>query len=193
MKKNKQDTPIVEEDITLNEEQAEEQSNCECDTTDEEQAEEAEADECEALKQRLAEANDKYLRLAAEFDNFRKRTLKEKADLILNGGEKVLVSILPVIDNLERALSTMETASADIKPVKEGVELIHQQILKVLATHGVSQMEPIGEPLNTDYHEAIAMLPAADEEAKGKIIDCVEKGYTMGEKVIRHAKVAVAQ
>ena len=140
----------------------------------------------------LEEWNDKYLRLSAEFDNFRKRTMKEKAELILNGGEKVIASILPVVDDLERALTTMDTAT-DVAAVKEGVELICQKFLKTLSTQGVSQIETIDQELNTDYHEAIAMVPSPTEEGKGKIVDCLEKGYLLGEKVVRHAKVVVGQ
>lgn len=140
----------------------------------------------------LADMNDKYLRLSAEFDNFRKRTLKEKAELILNGGEKAIVSFLPVLDDLERALENMGKAT-DVAAVKEGVDLIYQKFLKTLAQNGVKPIETAGQALDTDYHEAIALVPAPDEEEKGKIIDCVQKGYTLNEKVIRHAKVVVGQ
>ena len=153
----------------------------------------------EKLTQELAKANeqieeqkDKYLRLSAEFDNYRKRTLKEKAELILNGGEKSLSSILPIVDDFERALKNMETAT-DVAAVKEGVELIYQKFMSVLAQNGVKVIETKEKPLDTDYHEAIAVIPAPDEALKGKILDCVQTGYTLNDKVIRHAKVVVGE
>ena len=153
----------------------------------------------EKLAQELEEANkvieeqkDKYLRLSAEFDNYRKRTMKEKAELILNGGEKSLSSILPVVDDFERAIKTMETAT-DVNAVKEGVELIYNKFMAVLAQNGVKVIETKDQPLDTDYHEAIAVIPAPSEAQKGKILDCVQTGYTLNDKVLRHAKVVVGE
>ena len=147
----------------------------------------------EKLEKELEEAQkDKYLRLSAEFDNYRKRTVKEKAELILNGGEKSIKSILPVIDDMERALTTMETAT-DVNAVKEGVELIYNKFLSILSQDGVKVIETKDQPLDTDYHEAIAVIPAPTEEQKGKILDCVQTGYTLNGKVIRHAKVVVGE
>lgn len=140
----------------------------------------------------IEEQKDKYLRLSAEFDNYRKRTMKEKAELILNGGEKSISSILPVIDDFERAIKTMETAK-DVKAVKEGVELIYNKFMATLAQNGVKVIETKDQPLDTDYHEAIAVIPAPSEEQKGKILDCVQTGYTLNDKVIRHAKVVVGE
>jgi len=140
----------------------------------------------------IEEQKDKYLRLSAEFDNYRKRTMKEKAELILNGGEKSISSILPVIDDFERAIKTMETAK-DVKAVKEGVELIYNKFMAVMAQNGVKVIETKDQPLDTDYHEAIAVIPAPSEEEKGKILDCVQTGYTLNDKVIRHAKVVVGE
>ena len=140
----------------------------------------------------IEEQKDKYLRLPAEFDNYRKRTMKEKAELILNGGEKSISSILPVIDDFERAIKTMETAK-DVKAVKEGVELIYNKFMAVMAQNGVKVIETKDQPLDTDYHEAIAVIPAPSEEQKGKILDCVQTGYTLNDKVIRHAKVVVGE
>ena len=140
----------------------------------------------------IEEQKDKYLRLSAEFDNYRKRTMKEKAELILNGGEKSISSILPVIDDFERAIKTMETAK-DVKAVKEGVELIYNKFMAVMAQNGVKVIETKDPPLDTDYHEAIAVIPAPSEEQKGKILDCVQTGYTLNDKVIRHAKVVVGE
>ncbi len=148
--------------------------------------------ELEEAQTAIEEQKDKYLRLSAEFDNYRKRTIKEKAELILNGGEKSISSILPVIDDFERAIKTMETAK-DVSAVKEGVELIYNKFMAVLAQNGVKVIETKAQPLDTDYHEAIAVIPAPSEEQKGKILDCVQTGYTLNDKVIRHAKVVVGE
>lgn len=148
--------------------------------------------ELEKAQTTIQEQQDKYLRLSAEFDNYRKRTMKEKAELILNGGEKSLSSILPVVDDFERAIKTMETAT-DVNAVKEGVELIYNKFMAVLGQNGVKVIETKDQPLNTDYHEAIAVIPAPTEEQKGKILDCVQTGYTLNDKVIRHAKVVVGE
>ena len=153
----------------------------------------------EKLAQELEEANkvieeqkDKYLRLSAEFDNYRKRTMKEKAELILNGAEKTISSILPIVDDFERALKNMETAT-DVSAVKEGVELIYNKFMSVLGQDGVKVIETKEKPLDTDFHEAIAVIPAPDKSLKGKILDCVQTGYTLNDKVIRHAKVVVGE
>lgn len=153
----------------------------------------------EKLAQELEEANkvieeqkDKYLRLSAEFDNYRKRTMKEKAELILNGAEKTISSILPIVDDFERALKNMETAT-DVAAVKEGVELIYNKFMSVLGQDGVKVIETKDKPLDTDFHEAIAVIPAPDKSLKGKILDCVQTGYTINDKVIRHAKVVVGE
>ena len=148
--------------------------------------------ELEEAKKTIEEQKDKYLRLSAEFDNYRKRTLKEKAELIKNGGEKAISSILPVLDDLERALQNIQK-SDDIKAIYDGIELIYQKFLKGLSHEGLEKMEPVGETFNTDYHEAIALVPATEEEQKGKILDRVQTGYKLNDKVIRHAKVVVAQ
>ncbi|WP_294536036.1 nucleotide exchange factor GrpE [uncultured Bacteroides sp.] len=153
----------------------------------------------EELEQELAKAQetiedqkDKFLRLSAEFDNYRKRTMKEKAELVLNGGEKCLGSILPIVDDFERAIKTMERAT-DVNAVKEGVELIYTKFINVLGQNGVKIIETKELPLNTDFHEAIAVIPAPAEELKGKILDCVQTGYTLNDKVLRHAKVVVGE
>ena len=148
--------------------------------------------ELEKAQEEIEEQKDKYLRLSAEFDNYRKRTMKEKAELILNGGEKSLSSILPVVDDLERAIKTMETAT-DVNAVKEGVELIYNKFMAVLAQNGVKVIETKDQPLDTDYHEAMAVIPAPSEAQKGKILDCVQTGYTLNDKVLRHAKVVVGE
>ncbi len=158
----------------------------------EQSPEENPASETEELGKQLEEQKDKYLRLAAEFDNYRKRTLKEKAELILNGGEKTISSFLPVIDDFERAIKNMETAT-DVSAVKEGVELIYNKFISVLAQNGVKIIETQDRSLDTDFHEAVAVIPAPEDSLKGKILDCVQTGYTLNEKVIRHAKVVVGE
>lgn len=146
----------------------------------------------EAAKATIEEQKDKYLRLSAEFDNYRKRTLKEKAELIKNGGEKAISAILPILDDLERALQNMQKAD-DVKAMYEGIDLIYQKFLKGLSQEGLQKMEPVGEAFDTDYHEAVALVPAPSEDQKGKVLDCVQTGYKLNDKVIRHAKVVVAQ
>lgn len=148
--------------------------------------------EIEKLNAQIEEDKDKYLRLSAEFDNYRKRTMKEKAELILNGGEKSITSLLPIIDDMERAVKTTETAT-DISAIKEGIDLIYNKFISVLGQNGVKVIETKDQPLDTDYHEAIAVVPAPSEELKGKILDTVQTGYTMNDKVIRHAKVVVGE
>jgi molecular chaperone GrpE len=130
------------------------------------------------------------LRLVVEFDNYRKRTIKEKAELILNGAEKTITAILPILDDMERALKNMDKME-DVAAVKEGVDLIFQKFVKVLGEQGVKKIETENADFNTDLHEAIAQVPAPSDEMKGKIIDCVKTGYTLNEKVIRHSQVAV--
>lgn len=150
------------------------------------------AQELEKANEQIEEQKDKYLRLSAEFDNYRKRTMKEKAELILNGGEKSISSILPIVDDFERALKNMETAT-DVAAVTEGVELIYNKFMSVLGQNGVKVIETKEQPLDTDYHEAIAVIPAPNEALKGKILDCVQTGYILNDKVIRHAKVVVGE
>ena len=148
--------------------------------------------ELKAAKATIEEQKDKYLRLSAEFDNYRKRTLKEKAELIKNGGEKAISAILPILDDLERALQNLQKAD-DVKAMYEGIDLIYQKFLKGLSQEGLQKMEPVGEAFDTDYHEAVALVPAPSEDQKGKVLDCVQTGYKLNDKVIRHAKVVVAQ
>ena len=147
-------------------------------------------DKLAAAETKVAELQDKYLRQVAEFDNYRKRTIKEKAELILNGAEKTITAILPILDDMERALKNMDKME-DVAAVKEGVDLIFQKFVKILGEQGVKKIETENADFNTDLHEAIAQVPAPSDEMKGKIIDCVKTGYTLNEKVIRHAQVAV--
>ena len=147
-------------------------------------------DKLAAAETKVAELQDKYLRQVAEFDNYRKRTIKEKAELILNGAEKTITAILPILDDMERALKNMDKME-DVAAVKEGVDLIFQKFVKILGEQGVKKIETENADFNTDLHEAIAQVPAPSDEMKGKIIDCVKTGYTLNEMVIRHSQVAV--
>jgi molecular chaperone GrpE len=146
----------------------------------------------EQMTQKCAELNDKNLRLMAEFDNYRKRTLKERSELIKTASESVLVNMLPLIDDFERALSVIKSAE-DIDALREGIELIYSKFIVFLMQNGVKVIPTENEVFNTDLHEAVTTFPAPSEEMKGKIIECVSKGYTMNEKVIRFAKVVVGE
>lgn len=155
--------------------------------------------EVDQLKLQLAEAEakmadlqDRYLRQAAEFDNYRKRTIKEKAELIKSAAEKLMVAELPVVDDMDRALENMEKG-ADAEACIEGFKLIVHKFKNILAQNGLEKIETEDQDFDTDFHEAIALIPAPSEELKGKILDCVQTGYKLGDKVIRHAKVAVGQ
>ena len=181
-----------EEVILTNEQPAEEYPATEAPATEEEVL-----DEQGELEKKLAEAaekisilEDKYLRQAAEFDNYRKRTLKEKAEIIKNGGERVIESILPVLDDFERALSTMQK-NEEAAIYLTAVELIYSKFVKILEQNGLKKIETKDQAFDTDYHEAIAMVPTPDESLKGKVLDCVQTGYTLNGKVIRFAKVVV--
>jgi len=159
--------------------------------TPEENTNEESEETTDNLSEELAQLKDSHLRLMAEYDNYRKRTIKEKADLIKNGGEKILIGLLPVLDDFERALENIDKAK-DLAAVKEGVELIQQKFLSFLQHNGVKLMESTGQIFDDEQHEAIAMIPASNEEEKNKVADTVQTGYTLNEKVIRHAKVVVA-
>lgn len=147
-------------------------------------------DKTAELEQKLNEANDKYLRLYSEFDNYRKRTGRERIDLLKTAGEDVIKSLLPILDDFERAVKSNETAT-DIAAVNEGVKLVQQKFRNLLLQKGLEAMDTIGQPFDTDMHEAITNIPAPSEDLKGKVVDELEKGYTLGGKVIRFAKVIV--
>ena len=157
-----------------------------------EEEKEAPKDPLEEAQAKIDELNDTLLRKMAEFENYRKRTLKEKAELILNGGEKTIKKILPVIDDMERAIENGKKTD-DVAALREGMDLIYKKFIKILEGEGVKRIETDGEDFNTDYHEAIAMVPGMGDDKKGKVIDCVQTGYTLNDKVIRFAKVAVGQ
>ena len=157
---------------------------------EEEEKEQTVEEQLEAANAEIASLKDQLLRKIAEFDNYRKRTIKEKTDLILNGGEKTIVTILPVIDDMERALKNMKEAD-DVNAVLEGVELIYKKFMDILGKQGVSVIETKEADFDVDLHEAVAQLPAPTPELKGKVMDCTLTGYKLNEKVIRHAQVVV--
>lgn len=177
-------TPDTQTDGQQTDEETEAHAEPEAEKTDAEKLEEAEAE--------IASLKDQLLRKAAEFENFRKRTIKEKTELILNGGRRVIEALLPVLDDLERAQDNMGKAT-DVEALKEGVDLILSKLDKTLSGQGLKKIDTTDALFDTDFHEAIAMVPAADDSQKGKVIDCVQTGYMLGETVIRHAKVAVGQ
>lgn len=186
-------SPDTEEEADTQESEAEEEQPEEGAKEEaKEEAAEEEKDPLEVANEKIAELNDKFLRKVAEFDNYRKRTLKEKAELILNGAEKTLTKILPVIDDMERAIENGKKTD-DVEALREGMDLIYKKFIKILEGEGVERIETTGKDFDTDYHEAIAMVPGMGDENKGKVIDCVQTGYTLNGKVIRFAKVAVGQ
>lgn len=147
-------------------------------------------DQLEAAKKEVEQYKDKYLRAVAEFDNYRKRTLKEKAELLLNGSEKAVCAFLPILDDFERAIADK---TEDVNAIKEGVQIIFNKFNKTLESLGVRKIETEGKDFDVDFHEAVAMVPGMGDDKKGKVIDCVQTGYQLNDKVIRHAKVAVGQ
>lgn len=183
-----EDKMNVEEENLVNAEEAENTENIE--TEAEETPEEM--DPLEVAQKEIEQLKDKYLRSVAEFDNYRKRTLKEKAELILNGGEKAVQAILPVIDDMERAIESGDKTD-DPAVLREGMELIYHKMMKALEGLGVKKIETDNAEFNTDIHEAVAMVPGMGDDKKGKVIDCLQAGYQLNDKVIRHAKVAVGQ
>ena len=182
---NLQNVDIKEEDSQTEEEKQSDDNN---NGTDHEEV----LDPLAKAEAEIAELKDKYLRSVAEFDNYRKRTMKEKAELILNGSEKTITAILPIVDDMERAMANVEKAD-DMEAVKEGMELIYQKFQKTLESLGLKKIETADADFDTDFHEAIAMVPGMGDDKKGKILDCVQTGYKLNDKVIRHAKVAVGQ
>lgn len=193
--KNEELQSETEAPVTENAEQTADNANeASNDTTETEaQAEPAEeVDPLIAAEARIKELETQALYKQAEFENFRKRTIKEKADLILNGGEKAVKAILPVLDDFERAMQQAEKTD-DVAALKEGMDLIFKKFLKTLEGMGVQKIETEGKDFSTDFHEAVALVPGMGDDKKGKVIDCVQTGYTLNDKVIRHAKVAVGQ
>ena len=184
------DAPVNEENVT------EPEKGDDVEVTDgdaEEKAEEAaERDPLDVALEEIASLKDKYIRQVAEFDNYRKRTIKERAELILNGSEKAVKAILPVVDDMERALKN-GAETDDVQVLREGMELIYNKMMKTLESLGVTRIDTEGADFDTDLHDAEALVPGMGDDKKGKVIDCLATGYKLNNKVIRHAKVAVGQ
>ena len=192
MSKKEKNIKIEGEELELNNEETT-QNDAEAQAEDangEKTPAEEELDPLTAAQNDAEQWKDKYIRLVAEFENYKKRTLKEKSELILNGSEKTVAAILPILDDFERATADK---TEDPQAIKEGFELIYKKFMKALETLGVNKIETENADFNVDYHEAIAMVPGMGDDKKGKVIDCVQTGYTLNDKVIRHAKVAVGQ
>jgi molecular chaperone GrpE len=194
MSKEDNNKETLEQEQNTSDTVAEEQEEVTNDASDQEETEkqEEELDERsaeEVLQDELAEAKDKYLRLFSEFENFRRRTAREKLDLIKTAGEELVVALIPVVDDFERALKNMSD-DADVTTVREGIDLVHQKFTKTLAQKGVEKIETEkGDDFNDEVHEAITQIPAPEDKLKGKIVDVIEPGYKLGDKVIRFAKV----
>lgn len=192
MSKKEKNIKVEGEELELNNEETT-QNDAEAQAEDangEETPAEEELDPLVAAQNEAEQWKDKYIRLVAEFENYKKRTLKEKSELILNGSEKTVAAILPILDDFERATADK---TEDPQAIKEGYELIYKKFLKALETLGVNKINTDNADFDVDYHEAIAMVPGMGDDKKGKVIDCVQTGYTLNDKVIRHAKVAVGQ
>ncbi len=187
---------MTEKDINIEDEETLEEAPVEAAAVESEEAKAEEpAEEKDPLEKAQAEIEELKTQLlykAAEFDNYRKRTLKERAELILNGGEKVITAILPILDDMERAIENGEKTD-DPEVLREGMTLIHQKFMKTLESQGVTKIEANNADFDTDLHEAVAMVPGMGDDKKGKVIDCLQQGYKLNDKVIRHAKVAVGQ
>ena len=192
MNKKEKKIKIEGDNLELNnEETTQNDADTQAEESNEEEAStEDEQDTASSAQSEVEQWKDKYIRLAAEFDNYKKRTLKEKSELILNGSEKTVAAILPILDDFERAIADK---TEDPQAIKEGFELIYKKFLKALETLGVNKIKTDNADFDVDYHEAIAMVPGMGDDKKGKVIDCVQTGYTLNDKVIRHAKVAVGQ
>lgn len=194
---NKED---IEKNIEINDENVDKNAVSEENTenasakadnsADEMTAEPTIEEQLEAAKKEVEQYKDKYLRAVAEFDNYRKRTLKEKAELLLNGSEKTVCAFLPILDDFERAIADK---TEDVNAIKEGMQIIFNKFNKTLESLGVKKIETEGKDFDVDFHEAVAMVPGMGDDKKGKVIDCVQTGYQLNDKVIRHAKVAVGQ
>ncbi len=186
---NEEKVDITKDNAPTNEVENAEQN---AETTEEQTVEEAPQETIESVKAELEALKDKYLRAVAEFDNYKKRTLKEKTELILNGSEKTITAFLPILDDMERAVANADKAT-DLQALEEGWELIFSKFVKVLNSLGVKKIETTDADFNVDFHEAVAMVPGFGDDKKGKVIDCIQTGYTLNDKVIRHSKVAVGQ
>ena len=191
-KNKKQQSADTEEELQKNNNNPETTENSEPETAPQEDNTADDTDKIAELEAQISNYKEQILRQAAEFDNYRKRTRKEISEYILNGGEKILTALLPVLDDMERAEKNIENAN-DVEALKEGLNLIFKKLMSILESNGLKKIDTDNADFNTDYHEAITMIPAPSDEMKGKVIDCVQTGYKLNDKVIRHAKVAIGQ
>ena len=189
---NEQNEELTTDEMAVESENVEVSDTENAENTESNESEETEKTETEKLEEQIADLKDKYLRQVAEFDNYRKRTLKERTELILNGGEKVITTLLPILDDMERAIENGQKTE-DPNVLREGMELIYHKLVKVMEGNGVSKIDTTDADFDTDLHEAVAMVPGMGDDKKGKVLDCLAAGYTLNDKVIRHAKVAVGQ
>ncbi len=195
-KKKKEEEPVVENNTAEAAESINENANESVENTAAEQNETVASEPVvelsveEKLQQQVAELNDKYLRLFAEFDNFKRRTQKERVELLQTAGKDIVISLLPVLDDFERAIKATEK-STEVAPVREGIELVQTKLKSILSQKGLKEIESLNTPFDTDLHEAITQIPSPTEEQKGKVIDQLEKGYMLNDKVVRFAKVVV--
>lgn len=189
---NEQNEELTTDEMAVESENVEVSDTENAENTESTESEDAEKTETEKLEEQIADLKDKYLRQVAEFDNYRKRTLKERTELILNGGEKVITTLLPILDDMERAIENGQKTE-DPNVLREGMELIYHKLVKVMEGNGVSKIDTTDADFDTDLHEAVAMVPGMADDKKGKVIDCLAAGYKLNDKVIRHAKVAVGQ
>ena len=180
--KNKEKQEIINENTEVNSAENEDFAKNETEITT----------ETPSIEEKLAEANDRYLRLSAEFDNYRKRTAREKLEILRNGGEEIMKGLLPILDDFDRCIQSLKTVE-DIAAVNEGIELIQSKLLGFLKSQGLSEIEAIGSDLDTNLHDAVTKFPVDDKNKKGKIIDIAQKGYVLNDKVIRFAKVIVGE
>ena len=194
MKKDIKNEELNEEIVNEEQEKAAEEQTASADAANEAEApkELTPEERIAELEKQVEDLKNQQLYKVAEFDNFRKRVMHEKADLIKNGGAKVITTLLPVIDDLERAQQNMDKYE-DVNAVKEGLNLIIDKFFKLMAQEGLKKMDVVGQPFDSDLHEAIAMVPGQPDDKKGKVMDCMMAGYTLNDKVIRYAKVAVAE
>ncbi len=187
--KHKSDESTV--DIPADEHDGDASDNASIDTDEVSSEPEEEIDELTQLQQEVGEAKDKYLRLFAEFENFRRRTAKERLDLIKTAGQDVIADLLPIVDDFERSLQIFKDNEA-VAPMYEGIQLVHGKLTKVLEQKGLKEMEvATGSDFDSEYHEAVVQTPAPSEELKGKVVDVIDKGYFLGDKVLRYAKVVI--
>lgn len=187
-KKRVKDEPILEDEQLLDEMQ----EQCDDDNAQASETLSEEEDEVAQLREQLAEMKDNHLRLMAEYDNFRKRTLKEKSELIKTAGERILTHFLEVLDDFDLAVQNL-SETTDVEGMAEGIDLIRTKFIAAMKSQGVNEIEVIGEPFNSDVFDAVGMIPVEDPEMKGKVVECLQKGYMLNDKVIRHPKVLVGQ